>query len=356
MFDNTIQYLKYNLSKLEENMKYPEFIKKGDKIAVTAPSMGFYKEEQLLEYDHAIQNIKSMGFEFWETDNVRKCERGRSSSAKERAKQFMQVWQDDKVSAIIVAKAGDFACEMLDYLDFEILKGMQPKWLQGFSDITNLGFIFTTNLDIATIYGENIRDYGMRELFPNLTNSIQMMQGKEVIQKSFEAYESLEDEREIFESYHLTKKVEWKNLYGEEKVNFLGRCLGGCFDVIVNLIGTKYDKVKEYIQKYKEDGIVWFLDVYEMSTPQVFCHLWQLKNAGYFEHCKGIIFGRPCLIREDYGISFAEAIKDAIGDLRIPVILDADIGHIPPQMPIVNGAILDITCEKGKGEIKTFFK
>lgn len=337
-------------------MKYPEFIKKGDTIAITAPSMGFYKDEQILEYDNAIKNIKNMGFEVIETDNVRKCERGRSSSAEERAKQFIEVWEDEKVGAIICAKGGDFACEMLDYLDFNKLKSVRPKWMQGFSDITNLGFIFTTNLDIATVYGENIRDYGMKNPHKSLTDSIKIMQGEEVIQKSFGAYEPMDDERGIFESYNLTKKIEWKNLNGEDKINFSGRCIGGCLDVIMNLIGTKYDKVNDYIEKYKNDGIVWFLDVFEMSTPQLYCHLWQMKNAGYFEHCKGIIFGRPFIIREDYEMSFSDVIKDAIGDLNIPIILDADIGHVPPQMPIVNGSILDVTCENGKGTIQTFLR
>lgn len=337
-------------------MKYPKFIKKGDQIAVTAPSLGFYKEEQLLEYDQAIQNIKEMGFGLLETDNVRKCEKGRSSSAEERARQFMQVWENENVSAIICAKGGDFACEVLDYLDFEYLKKLEPKWLQGFSDITNLGFIFTTNLDIATIYSENVRDYGMKQPHKSLTDSIKIMQGENVVQKSFGACEPKEDERKIFESYNMTKKTTWKNLNHESKIQFSGRAIGGCFDVIVNLMGTKYDKVKEYIQKYKEDGIVWFFDIFEMFTPQVFCHLWQMKNAGYFEHCKGIIFGRPYLLREDYEMNLAEVVKDAIGSLNIPVILDADIGHVPPQMPIVNGAILDVTCENGEGVIKTFLR
>lgn len=337
-------------------MKYPAFIKKGDTIAVTAPSMGFCREEQMREYDNAIQNIKKMGFEFLETDNVRQDKNGRSSCAEERAKQFMEVWEKKEVSSIICAKGGDFCCEMLDYLDFDQLRNSKPKWLQGFSDITNLGFVFTTNLDIATIYGENIRDYGMRELFPNLTNSIKIMEGNEIIQKSFGKYEPKEEERGIFESYHLTKKGSWKNLKGEEKLHFSGRCVGGCFDVIINLIGTKYDKIKDYISKYKSDGIVWFFDVFEMSTPQLLCHLWQMKNAGYFEHCKGIIFGRPIYVREDYEMSFETAIRDAIGNLNIPIILDADIGHIPPQISIVNGSIVEVSCENGEGVIKTFFK
>ena len=337
-------------------MRYPKFIQKGDFFAVTAPSAGIVDKEKLMEYENAIVNIRNMGFEFLETPNVRTDQQGRSSSAEERAKQFMQVWEKKEVSAIICAAGGDFACEMLDYLDFEHLKKMEPKWLQGFSDITNLGFVFTTNLDIATIYGENIRDYGMRELSKNLTDSFEFMQGNEVIQKSFGAYEPKDDERKTFEPYHLSEPITWKNGNGEVKNKFSGRCIGGCFDVIVNLIGTKYDKIGEYIEKYKNDGIVWFLDVYEMSTPQVLCHLWQMKNAGYFAHCKGIIFGRPCYIREDYEMSFAQAIKEAIGDLQIPFILDADVGHIPPQMPIVNGAILEVTCENGEGEIRTFLR
>lgn len=333
-------------------MRYPEFIKKGDYIAVTAPSCGIVEPDKLEEYENAIKNIKNMGFKFIETENVRKYEYGRSSSAKQRAKEFMNVWKNEDVKAIICAAGGDFACEMLDYLDFEELKNTKPKWLQGFSDITNLGFVFTINLDIATIYGENIRDYGMKELFPNLTNSIKMMQGENIVQNSFGKYEPIDEKREIFESYHLVKENKWKSLFNENELEISGRCIGGCFDVIINLIGTKYDKVKEFIEKYKEDGIVWFFDVYEMSTPQLFCHLWQMNNSGYFENCKGIIFGRPYLIREDYAMSFEDVIRDAIGDLEIPVILDADIGHVPPQMPIINGSMMNVKLTNSDAEVK----
>ena len=337
-------------------MKYPKFIKKGDCIGVTAPSKGIDVDYKLLELDNAIRNFEKIGYKIKETQNVRKCEFGRSSLAKERAIQFMELWNNDDVSAIICAAGGDFACEMLDYLDFDYLKNTKPKWIQGFSDITNLDFVFTTNLDIATVYGENIRDYGMNELYKTLTDSIELMSGKEITQKSFGVCEPFCVEKNTFDSYKLTQKTSWKSLNGEERLKFSGRCIGGCFDVIINLIGTKYDKVKEYIEKYKDDGIICFFDVYEMSTSQLFCHLWQMKNAGYFKYCKGIIFGRPFIIREDYEIGFEKSVKDALGSLNIPIICDADIGHVPPQMPIVNGAILDVNYENGAGCIKNFFK
>ena len=93
-----------------------------------------------------------------------------------------------------------------------------------------------------------------------------------------------------------------------------------------------------------------------MSTPELYRTLWQMKNAGYFENCTGIIFGRPLFIRNDYDTDFNETVKQVLGELNIPIICDADIGHVKPQMAIVNGAILEITSENGKGKIKTFLK
>ena len=81
-----------------------------------------------------------------------------------------------------------------------------------------------------------------------------------------------------------------------------------------------------------------------------------MKSAGYFENCNGIIFGRPLFIREDYETSFNDAVKKSLEELNIPVICDADIGHVSPQMSIVNGAVLKITSENGKGRVDTYLR
>ncbi|MBP3464167.1 MAG: LD-carboxypeptidase [Clostridia bacterium] len=339
-------------------MKYPQKLKTGDYIATTAPSGGITKQVDLQRLDNVKHNLESLGYNYKETQNVRTETKGRSSSKKERAKQFMEVWKDEKVGAIISAKGGDFLSEMLDEIDWEQLKRIEPKWFQGYSDNTGLTFLLPTITDIACIYGPTIKDYGMRKIHKSLIDSIKIMQENEVTQESFEKCETGEwkDREDPYEEYDLQCKTEWKSLKGENKIYFKGRAIGGCFDVIINIIGTKYDKVKEYIEKYKKDGIVWFLEVFEMSTSQIYLHLWQLKNAGYFENCKGIIFGRPLMVREDYEISYEETIKDALKDLEIPVIFNADIGHVSPQMPIVSGGILEIKYEKGKGKIKNIFK
>lgn len=381
-------------------MRYPENLKIGDTIGICAPSAGIAESEKIEKLEAAEKQLKEMGYKTKETKSVRKDENGRSASGKIRAKELMELLEDDNVKLIICATGGDFLIDILDYLDFEKLKNIKPKWIQGFSDITGISFLWNTILEIPSMYCQTIKDYAMRPLFKNLTDALEIESGKEIIQKSFPLHEKswneLEEDLEnmtkeaegqnknIIEDldiskdpnsinniesskelnicnlkeetyqYNLTEKTEWKNLYGKRKIKIKGRTLGGCLDIIREFFGTKYDNINNYIEKHKEEGIIWFLECFEMTSPEVYRVLWQMKNAGYFNNCSGIIFGRPCMIREDYGMSFNQAVEEALESLDIPIICDADIGHIPPQMAIVNGGILEITSEDGKGVVKTY--
>ncbi|MBR2290049.1 MAG: LD-carboxypeptidase, partial [Clostridia bacterium] len=338
---------------------YPEKLNLGDWIGVTAPSSGFRDEVDKLRFENAIRNLEKMGYRVKTTSNCQEGEKGRSSPAKQRVSEFMELYQDPEVKAIIFLGGGDFACQMLEYLDFEEISKLPPKWIQGYSDCTNLTLTFNTLADIASIYGPTFKSYGMTELHPSLFNSLRLMQKEEFVQNSYEKCEKRDDGEENLEEsdpyagFDLTEEVKWINLRGEEEISFRGRVVGGCIDLLREvIIGSKFDKLKEFCEKYKEDGIVWILEEYEGSTPETYRTLWRMKNMGLFENCKGIIFGRPLTVREDYEISYKDAIEEAIGDLQIPVILDADIGHLAPQIPVVTGAILEVTSKGGKGTIK----
>ena len=336
-------------------MNYPENLKIGDTIGICAPSSGIVKPEKIEKLNLAIKALEDMGYKVIETESVRKDENGRSASANQRAKEFMELLENDEVKLIIFASGGDFLCEMLDYLDFDKIKALKPKWMQGYSDITGISYLFNTIFDIPTMYGQTIKDYAMKPLHRSLIDSLEIEKGSEIVQKSFEMYEKEWNPDEINPetTYNLTEKVEWKNVLGGDKIVIQGRSIGGCLDCIKNYIGTKYDKVEEYLERHKEDGIIWFLEAFETNTAELQRTLWQMKSCGYFKYCKGIIFGRPLFIREDYETSFNEAVKIILEDLQIPVICDADIGHVSPQMAIVNGAILKVTSENGKGIVET---
>lgn len=52
-------------------MKYPQFIKPGDTIGVTATSAGNGDEFHIRKLENAIQNFKEKGYTIQETSNVR---------------------------------------------------------------------------------------------------------------------------------------------------------------------------------------------------------------------------------------------------------------------------------------------
>lgn len=137
--------------------------------------------------------------------------------------------------------------------------------------------------------------------------------------------------------------------------DFQGRIIGGCLDSLKDIIGTKYDKAKKFINKYKKDGIIWYFDVFEMTNEDILRTMWQLKKMNYFKYCKGIIFGR---IREEISytnINLKYAINNFLEDLNIPIIINADLGHTDPVFTIVNGSYV-IFRKKDKYEMETIFK
>ena len=340
-------------------MRYPENLKIGDTIGICAPSCGIVEEDKIIKLDKAEKQLEEMGYKIIETKSVRTQEKGRSASGKQRAEEFMELYLNPEVKLILFATGGDFLCEILDYLDFEKLKELPPKWMQGYSDITGIEFMFNTILEIPSIYSQTVKDYAMRPLHECLINPLKILSGENFAQKSFDLYEKEWFTEEVENPnylYNLTEKVEWKNLIGGEEIEIQGRAIGGCLDCIESFFATKYDNICNYLEKYKEDGFIWYFDVFEMPTPMLYRILWQMKNAGYFKYCNGIVFGRPLFIRDDYGITFNETIEDALKDMKIPVIVDADIGHRAPQLAIVNGAMLKINSSNGIGIVETIRK
>ena len=342
-------------------MKYPEKLQIGDTIGVTAISCGAEDETDVLRFENAIKNVEALGYKIKTTPNCRTLFRGRSSSAEQRAREFMELYEDPKVKAIIFFSGGDFACELLEKLDFEKISKLPVKWIQGYSDCTNLTLTFNTILDIASIYGPTFKSYGMRNIHSSLLNALRLMQKEEFVQESYEKCEAKEEDDQAnadpYYEYSLTQEDRWINLKNEEKIQFQGRCLGGCIDLLREvIIGSKFDRLQEFCEKYQKDGIIWILEEFEGNTPENYRTLWRMRNMGLFNYCKGILFGRPLMMREDYGISYQESIREAIGDLNIPMIVDADIGHLAPQIPIIMGSIIEVTSQNGKGTIKNILQ
>ena len=325
-------------------MKYPKFLKENSNIGITAPSAGICDNTS---FDKSLERLKVNKWNIFETKNVR-IPKDVSSSSKERAKQFHELEKNDKIDAIICATGGDFLTDMLPYID---LDSINNKWVLGSSDPTNLLYLITTAKDIATIYGCNAGSFDSKELFKSQEIALEFLKGNLVTQNSYDYYEINHDGR-IDGNYNLEKKVEWKTINGP--VDIKGRLIGGCIDCLKYLPGTKYDHTKDFIDRYNNDKIIWYFDIFSLTAEDFYLTLFQLKEAGWFERIEGVIVGRVMYPNNYTSMTYEKALKEIFKD--IPIILDADIGHVAPKMTLINGSIVEIKANNGKGYIKTYLE
>ena len=80
-------------------------------------------------------------------------------------------------------------------------------------------------------------------------------------------------------------------------------------------------------------------EIYDLNVISIQRALFQLKEAGWFKYIKGFIFGRPraCFKEKMFNISHYQAIKENLKSLKVPVLMDVDLGHFDPSMPIITG-------------------
>ena len=136
-----------------------------------------------------------------------------------------------------------------------------------------------------------------------------------------------------------------------------GRLIGGGLDILVNLCGTRFDKVTEFNDKYKDDGIIWFLESCDLNMLSYRRAMWELDEAGWFTNTKGFIIGRPLHFGENImGLDQYKAVYDVLSKYKVPIIMDADLGHLPPAIPIISGSMATVRAGEGKWEIDMEFK
>ena len=231
-------------------MRKPAYLVTGDLIALVAPSFGCTTEPYKTRLDVSEKNFLKWGYKIEEGVNVRKEEgKAASASAKERAKEIMDAFSTE-AKLILSVGGGETMDEILPYIDFEKLSAVEPKWFMGFSDNTNLTFTLATLSDMMTIYGPCAPTFYNRKPRLSEFDALRALKGE----KHFEGYPK----------YSITRSNPdhplWNYRLTQEKVitpiNFkkpvTGTLIGGCLDCLINLCGTKYDKVDEFIAKHPE--------------------------------------------------------------------------------------------------------
>lgn len=336
-------------------MRYPKPLQKGGTIGFVAPSFGAAIEPYATGLTNAESTFNKLGFNTREYTCARMSSGiGISARPSMCGADFMNAYTDDLSDVLMSCGGGELMCETISHIDFDVIAHTSPKWFMGYSDNTNLVFTMPMLANTAAIYAPCAPSFGMEPWHESLHDAFDILQGIDPLtQTKSDTYtvstyglwelESLKDSEHPLVPYNTTEAVDIKaydsNLNPTDSLNLEGRMLVGCLDCVTNLVGTRFDKVQEFSSS--NDGILWCLEACEVDPIGIRRSLWQMAEAGWFEGARGFVFGRPYLYQsEAFGINQVDAVLTALDELEInvPVVLNADIGHLPPQMPLISGS------------------
>ncbi len=335
-------------------MRYPGNLPEGGTIGFVAPSFGCNIEPYKSAFMNAQAKFKEMGYKLWLGPNVYAGSGiGISNTPELCGAELTDAYTmtgEEAPDILISCGGGELMCTAVPFIDFDRIKEAKPKWYMGYSDNTNFVFLSAILSDTAAIYGPCAPAFGMNEWHKSLNDALEIMTGKRNYVTGYDKWEkeSLKDEEHPLVPYNVTEKRELK-IYGsrmDSELSLRGRLIGGCLDCLVTLTGTRFDRTKEFLEKYKDDGFIWFFESCDLNPMSMRRAYWQIKEAGWLKYVRGILIGRPLHFGEEmFGADQYNSVTDSFKDLNVPIIMDLDIGHLAPMMPLVCGAMAEVSAK-----------
>ena len=323
-------------------VRYPAPLQPGDLIGVTAPSSGV-EDELRPRLDFCVGHLRRLGFQV----RVGDCMDGSglvSAPAADRAAELTAMLLDPQVRAVVPPWGGELAIDLLPLLDYERLSAAEPTWVVGYSDTTTVLTPLTLLTGVATLHGANLMDtpFAVPDGLLHWVDVASAPAGGTLAQTATTHRQASWPDfrvraRRAHDGAHRPRPLAGPRATRPD-VRATGRLLGGCLDTMAMLPGTPYGEVEAFADRHAPEGLLVYLEVSDAPAAEVSRMLHHLRYAGWFDRATGVLIGRtPAPATE--GFSQVDALHHALGDLPVPVVFDVDVGHVPPQMALVNGAL-----------------
>lgn len=295
-------------------MLYPAPLKPGDRVAVVCVSTAV--PDGRLE--PAIEAVKAWGLEPVVYPSCSARHGYFSGTDAQRATDMNEAFADPTIAGVLAGRGGYGAHRILPLLDWDMIK-QNPKPFFGYSDVTALhiafqqaGFVSYHTIMPTTEYYQAIDDYSTdylkKAFFGGLTGFIQNPEG-----------------------------VELETLVGGQAT---GRLCGGNLTLMAASLGTPWEIDTK-------DKIVFMEDIDE-ATYRVDGYLTQLRNAGKFEQCAGVVLGAwtNCLPeRPESCLQLSEIFEELIAPAGKPMLGNLSCGHLLPTCALPLGGMVHLDAD-----------
>ena len=294
-------------------MKTPKYLSKGSRIAIVSPA-GYINPDFVAS---AEAYLKSAGYEVEIGQHCLGRHNQMASTDDQRLADLQQAIDNPKVDAILCSRGGYGVNHIIDKIDMSQFE-KNPKWIMGFSDITNLHIL--------------ANKHGVRSLHCQMAKAIHNNPDADCIKNIFQILEG-EKVSYTFAPNELNRK-------GIAE----GELIGGNLSIIYSLQGTDFaidcdDKIL-FIEDLNE--YLYHLDRMMLN----------LKMSGKLAKLRGLVVGTFSDMKDNaspFGKTAYEIVKAHTDEYSYPVGFGIPVGHIDDNQPLVEGGqyrieISDATC------------
>lgn len=333
----------------------PHHLKKGDTIGLISPAAPLaglvpHRTEQ------GVRMLEGLGFKVKLGPNAMKITGYTAGTAEERASDINNFFADPGVKGIISFIGGNHSNQILEYLDFDIIKS-NPKVFIGYSDITVLHLALNSMTGITTFYGPAVLTQFAEN--PKIMEYTKKYFMAAVAQKNpigaIEPSEEWTDEalnwftkEDVERPRQLKPNPGWRWL---KSGTAQGKLLGGCLASMMHLRGTKY------WPNFEKTILFWEISEGEAdfslgeNVSTIDTHLTDLDLSGTLASIKGMIIGRPYGYNADQEQKLVEKILERTKKYSFPILYGVDVGHTDPMITLPIGVEVTVSSDRNLFEV-----
>lgn len=238
----------------------------GDTIGIVGVSNSIASNNRFDDFKKAEQFLKSKGFKIKFGKYIQEDYYGSCGTKEQKAEDFMSMFEDEEVKAIICLQGGETCNTFIDLLDYEKIK-KHPKILVGYSDITVLLQTIYKKTGLVTFSGPDFLAFGL---------------------------DYASEQYEVFEEAFVNRKLDTFNMSKKNVIragNVEGKIIGTNLGCMMYLLGTKYLP--------DMDDCILFIESYITSPSECQRRFSHLKQYGMFDKIKGVVIGYNYDLQKD---------------------------------------------------------
>jgi muramoyltetrapeptide carboxypeptidase len=313
----------------------PKKLQKGDTVMVISPSGGV-PDELLGQFNNGVKFLEGLGLKVIIGKNALKHYYYSAGTVEQRLSDIHEAFADKEVKAVIMSIGGNSANQLLDKLDFDLLKN-NPKIFCGISDGTTLldpifsktGLISYHGPDLVFAFGQPMSP----AIEQNLLNTL--FEGNAGQLKPNPDWKGLD-------KLNRNEKNKGWSCVREGKVS--GKLIGGNVSCLINLENT------DYRPDYKDS--ILFLEAYLLTSEKLHRDFVHFRQAGVFDEINGLILGHfygshPGDKSKDREIR--DVILEVTKDYSFPILEIGELGHC------VENYVFPIGCMATIDAVKKYF-